>query len=206
MPLIEAETKHSIRFLLLAGIPAFVIAVIISMCIHQYAHMAVKKYSCDAAQTGGNSATGVSDNADGESDCPAAAFAGIVSTFLLALLSFALFIHHPRNLLLASMAFVNAATRVPESFIVFFQLMFRQGATHVADESVALQLMHFKDPTAFVVILCFYTLTLLFLTITVIHDIKFIPHKWLIASLLFAALIPFENLLWRIIAPLFGPA
>ena len=102
------------------------------------------------------------------------------------------------------MAFVNASNRLPESFIAFLQLMFRREATRISDESIALKLMHFKDPTGYVVILCFYTLTILFLTITVVNDTKIIPRKWLVAFLLFVALIPLENLLWKMLAPLFA--
>jgi len=190
--------------LLLVGIPAFIFAVILSLCIHHYAHVAVKKYSCGNAQVKDNHIVGITNGTEDETDCPSAAFAGIVSTGVLALLSFGLFIHHPRNIFLASMAFVNASNRIPESFIALFQLMFKREATRLSDESIALKLMHFKDPTAYVVILCFYTLTILFLSIIVVHDIKILPRKWLVAFLLFIALIPLENLWWGIVAPLFA--
>ena len=204
MPLIQAEPRHSTRFLIFVGIPAFILAVVISLCIHQYAHMTVKKYSCGPGHSKESHVVSIIDYSDDESDCPAAAFAGISSTLFLALLSFGLFIHHPRNVFLASMAFVNATNRLPESFTVFFQLLFKRKATYIADESIALNLMHFKDPTAFVVIMCFYTLTILFLSIIVVHDVRIIPRKWLVALLLFMALIPLENLLWKAIAPLFS--
>jgi hypothetical protein len=204
VPLLEAEPTHSTRLLLTVGVPSFIFAVILSMCIHQYAHTAVRRYSCGAGHGKDSRVVAILNNAEEVMDCPPASLAAILTTLGLALGSFGLFIHHPRNIFLASMAFVNAASRLPESFIVLFQFVVRRKATHVTDESVALQLLHFKDPTAFIVILCFYTLTILFLSITIIHDVKMIPRKWLVAAILFLGLLPLENLLWNILIPLFS--
>ncbi len=204
MPLIEAEPRHSTKFLILVGIPSFILAVILSLLVHQYAHIAVKKYSCGSEQAKKQSVVGIAHNADDESDCPPSALAGTASTFALALLSFGFFIHHPRNIFLASMAFVNAASRLPESLTVFIQLLFNQQATYITDESTALKLLNFKDPTASVVIMFFYTLIVFFLTTTTIHDTKIVPRKWLVALILFVALIPLENVLWNVIAPIFS--
>jgi len=203
VPLIEPESNYSWRFMLLAGIPAFIAAVVFSLFIHSYTHIAIEKYSCTPGTTSAHKVVDIFDFTENESGCPSAALAGIVSTCVLAFASFAFFLHHPRNIFLASMAFVNASGRVPESFIVFFQLMFKREATHVTDESLSMQLFHFKDPTAFVVILCFYTLTMLFLSITIIHDTKIVRHKWIVATVLFVILMPLENFFWKIFSPLF---
>ena len=203
VPLIEPESRYSLRVMLFVGIPSFVAAVIISLAVHSATHIATEKYSCTPGTTAAHTVVDIFDYTENESGCPSAALAGIVSTCLLAFGSFALFLHHPRNIFLASMAFVNASRRVPESFIVFFQLLFKREATHISDESLSMQLLHFKDPTAFVVILCFYTLTMLFLSMTIVHDVRIVKHKWIVAAALLIILVPLENFFWKVLSPLF---
>ena len=202
VPLIEPEPRYSTKFLILLGVPSFILAVALSLCVHQYAHQAAKKYSCGAG-TSGTSVVSIIERTDDASGCPTAALAGVSSTFIVAVLSFAFFLHHPKNIFFASMAFVNAASRLPETLTVLFQLLFHQQATIAVDESTALKLMHFKDPTAGVVLLFFYALTMIFLSLTIIHDTRIVPRKWLIALILFVGLAPLENLLWKFVPPLF---
>jgi hypothetical protein len=195
MPLIETEPQRSPRTLLLIGLPVFITAFTLSLLVHQYTHVTVKKHSCGATDIASISA--VTADASDTDDCAEASFAGIVSTFILAVASFAFFIHYPRSLFLASMALVNATSRIPKSISVFLDLLIHQQTKLPIDESVALKLIHLKDPTASLVILCFYTLTLIFLTITIIHDIKTIRWKWPIAITLLLLMSPLESVLLK---------
>lgn len=186
--------------LIFAGIPSLLIAIALSLMIHQLAHMAAKKYSCSSEST--REINFVNFRPTEQPDCAIASLAGTSSTFILALISFALLIHYPRNLFLASMAFVNATMRLPEILTVFLQIVLHRKANIAVDESTALHLLPFKDPTASMVILCFYSIVIIFLTIIIIHDIKVVPWKWLVALMLFILLGPLETLAWRYVAPL----
>ena len=195
----QDEPKHSLRTLLLAGIPAFIAAVAISLLVHQSAHMIVGHTVC------GNEAVSirtVMNIEESPSGCPLASVAGPIATFGLALGSFALFMRSPRNLFFASIAFVNASARLPESVSVFHQLLFYQRPRLGVDESALVDLRHFSDPTIATVVLCFFSLTLISLTITVIHEAKMLPWKWLVAPGLFAVMIPLEKVVWTVIGPL----
>ena len=185
------------------GIPVFILAMTLSVFSHHYAHMMVKKYSCGSHQEQHVKIINITDRLSSENpDCAEASFAGITSTFILALTSFAFFIHHPRNLFLASMAFINATMRLPETITIFLQYLFHQKTTLIADESVALKLLHMHDQTAAVVILWFYSITIIFLSITIIHDTKVLPAKWVIAFVLFSAIMPLKFIAEKFVAPI----
>ncbi len=84
------------------------------------------------------------------------------------------------------MAFVNATARLPEAVTVFFQYLLHGRTALQVDESISLSLMGLTDPTIPTVIMCFYSLLLLFFSIIVVHDIKAVRYKWAIALVLFA--------------------
>ncbi|MDI6766315.1 MAG: hypothetical protein QME52_05775 [Bacteroidota bacterium] len=121
MPHRNDEPKYSTKKLLVIGIPAFFLAVLISTITHEYAHFVVNKFACNGTEIG----LGISyiDIPDMQSNCPLAAAAGPAWTFLLALASFGYYLHNPRNLFAAAMAFVNASSRIPETITVFLQLL-----------------------------------------------------------------------------------
>ena len=200
MPLFEEEPKHSTTHLLSIGIPSFIAAVAISLIIHQYSHILVGKTAC--GQTSISTVVNVFSLDDPHSSCPLASFAGMSTTFILALVSFAAYLRAPQNLFLGAMAFVNASARLPETITVFLQLLFHQSKRVVVDESIALGLLRMHDSTAATVILCFFSLTIFFLTIIVVHDTKAVPRKWIIALLLFLAIIPLEHFFWTFLSPL----
>jgi hypothetical protein len=188
-----------LRTLLLAGIPAFITAIALSLFVHQFAHAVVVRTVCGQEVLSIRTVMNIEETQTG---CPLASVAGPVATFAIALGSFALFMRSPRNLFFASMAFVNASVRLPESLSAFFHLLFYQKPRLAVDESAIVDLLHFSDPTIPTVILCFFSLTLISLTITVIHETKMVPWKWLVALGMFAAMFPLEKLLWAVIAPL----
>ena len=202
MSLIEEEKKFPAQKLLLIGIPVFIFAVAISILSHQYAHIIVNKTICGAENSHGINIVRTVDLHSEQGMCAIASFAGPLWTFLLAIVSFSLFIRHPSNLFLASMAFVNASTRIPETVTVFLQLLFHNKAKLVVDESSSLTLLHLHDPTIPVLILFFFSLITIFLTITVVHDTKMVPWKWLVALALFLSIVPIENLVWNLFAPI----
>jgi hypothetical protein len=200
MALIEAEPKHSLKTLIFVGIPSVLIAIMISLMFHQFAHVTAKKYSCASATS--KEINFVNFRATEEPDCAVASLAGAASTFFLAIGSFALLIHYPRNLFLASMAFVNATLHLPETVTAFVQVVLHRRPSIPVDESTAIHLLPFKDTTAAMVILCFYSVLLIFLTVIIIHDIKKVPWKWLVAFILFILLGPLETIAWKFVAPL----
>ena len=201
MPLIEEEKKLPAKKLILVGIPLFILAVTISMVTHQYAHILVNRSICGAENSQDVIVLSLDMHKD-QSVCAVASLAGVSWTLFLAIISFALFMRHPKNLFLASMAFVNASTRIPETVTVFLQIMFHNKAKLVVDESTSLSLLHFQDPSISIILLFFLSLITIFLTVTVIHDTKTVPWKWLVAFVLFLSIVPLENLEWRFIAPL----
>jgi hypothetical protein len=201
MPLIEDKPKYSAKTLIIIGIPAFLAAVVISTASHQYIHhiadnifVGSKEYTnmfCPGIKLHGLFMTS-----------PVAAAAGPIWTFFLAIVSFGLYLHNPRNLFLGSMAFVNASSRMPETITLFLQLLLHNKTTLLTDESISLVLLRLNDPTISIVLLCFFSLTIFFLTITIVHDTKTVPLKWLIAAILFILLIPLQDFLWNNIAQL----
>lgn len=200
MPYRNDEPKYPAKKLLLVGIPAFFLAVLISTVTHEYAHFVVNKFACNGTEIG----LGISyiDIPDMQSNCPLAAAAGPAWTFMLALASFGYYLHNPRNLFAAAMAFVNASSRIPETITVFLQLLVHNKTTLIVDESLSLYLFNLKDPTISIVFMCFFSITIVFLTLTIINDTKTISWKWLIALVLFIALIPLEYIILEVVAPL----
>lgn len=203
MALLEDEPKHSWRELVFIGIPSFVIAVLISIVTHQYAHVMANRYAC-MLDSGRDALMAVVDLHGTRVSCPLSSAAGPSWTFVLALASFAFYVRHPRNLFAGAMAFVNASIRLPETLTVFLQLLFHNRTHILVDESNSLSLIHLKDPTLSVVLMCFFTITVFYLTITVVHDTKTVPWKWLVAVILFVALNPLQLLLWKLIGPVLG--
>ena len=201
MQLLEEEQKLPRRKLLLFGVPAFIFALTLSLTIHQWAHVVTFKHACGPQDVQLIKAV---DLKGAHTACPLSSLAGTGSTFVLALLCFALYMRFPHSLFFGSMAFINAILRLPEAVTVFFQLLLNRKANLNVDESMALELLRFRDPAAATVILCFFSLTIFFLAVTIIHDTRMIRRKWLIALGLFLAMIPLENILWRVIVPLVG--
>jgi hypothetical protein len=201
MPLLEDEQKLPTHRLLKIELPLFLLALLVSVFIHQYAHTAVYRKTCAGVTSTGLRTT--SAFAEGTADCPAAALAGTVATFITAIASFAIYIRNTNNLFFGSMAFINATLRLPEAVAVFFQLLLRQKTDLTVDESLALRMLHLQDPAVGILILCFFSLTIFFLAITIIHDTRILPRKWAIASCLFVVIIPLEIVLRRVIEPIF---
>jgi hypothetical protein len=200
MPLHEEEPKYAAKHLFIVGMPLFILAVALSLVVHQFSHILVAKAGC--GQTSMSTVIKTFSLDDPHSSCPLASFAGITTTFILAVVSFAAYIRAPQNLFLGAMAFVNASARLPETITVFLQLLFHQSKRAVVDESIALGLLRMHDSTAATVILCFFSFTIFFLTIIIVHDTKVVPRKWLVAFGLFLAIIPLEHFLWSFLAPI----
>ncbi|HUN64530.1 MAG TPA: hypothetical protein VMW43_00400 [Bacteroidota bacterium] len=194
MPLLDDEpTVHS-RRLLRTGLPLFLLALVLSILIHQTAHSLVYKKAC-GGQAGPASVPSLVR--EDRTECPAASLAGTIATFATAIASFAVYARNTRRLFWGSMAFVNAAIRIPSGVAVFLQLLIGQKSDLAVDESVALRLLHQHDPAVSILLICFYSLTLLFLAITIVHDTRILPGKWMIASCLFVGIIPLELLIRR---------
>ena len=201
MPLIEDKPKYSAKTLIIIGIPAFLAAVVISAISHQYIHHLADNIFIGSEEFADTYSPDITLHGLAVSS-PVAAAAGPIWTFFLAIMSFGLYLHNPRNLFLGSMAFVNASTRMPETITLFLQLLLHNKTTLLTDESYSLALLKLDDPTISIVLLCFFSLTILFLTIIIIHDTKTVPLKWLIAAILFICMIPIQDFLWNKIAPL----
>lgn len=199
MALIEEEPKYSWKVLTFIGIPSFLIAVLLSVMIHQYSHIIINRTVCKSESSA--KIVKVMDFHRLEGGCALSSVAGVASTFILALASFAFYMKYPRNLFAGSMAFINASARLPETITVFLQLLIHNKTRVVVDESSSLSLIHLQDPTVSVIIMCFFSLTVLFLTIIVIHDTKTIRWKWAVVLVLFVLLGPLENVIGRFIGP-----
>ncbi len=196
MPLREDEPTLPAKKVAAVGIPSFIIALIISLAVHQYAHVAVTHRAC--AQVGAEVAdAGMFDGS--HAPCPIASLAGPAATFALALASFALYLRFPGSLFLGSLAFINATLRLPETLSVFLQLLIRQKTDLAVDESLALKLLRLHDPAVGVVLLCFFSLTVIFLTVIIVHDTRAVPSKWLVALGTFVVMIPMESVLWKLV-------
>ncbi len=200
--MIEDEKTPPVRKLIITGIPMFLIAVTISMLTHQIAHRIVEHAVCGEHRGNAPSIVAVIDMHRDDSTCAAGSMAGMCWTLFLAIASFALFVRKPANLFLASMAFVNASARLPETLTVFLQLLFNGKTKLVVDESVALTLLHFQDPSISILLLFFLTLVTLSLTVTIVYDTRVIPWKWPVALILFLLIVPVENLAWGIFSPI----
>jgi hypothetical protein len=192
MALIEEPKKYPLPTLLWIGIPSFLIAVIISIGSHLGAHyiagLILPRFENLQSTLAGIPQEDYTTN-------PFSALFGLIWTFLFSLGSFAFFLHHPRSLFATSMAFVNTTLRLPEMVSVFIQFLFYNRTTLPVDESYSLYLLRLTNPTLPVLFLCFFSLSMIFLTVTIIHDTKTIPWKWLVAVFSFIAIILIKNLL-----------
>ncbi|HLB01192.1 MAG TPA: hypothetical protein VJO14_07375 [Bacteroidota bacterium] len=199
MALLEDEPTYTGRKLLLIGFPALLIAVAISLVAHQEAHRVGLSTFCSGTTgfaTPVRSLGGIENRSDG---CGMSALAGQLTTLGLGVLSFALLLRYPRNLFFISMAFVNATARLPETITVFLQYLIHNGTSLRVDESVSLTLFGLTDPTIPTVIMCFYSLVLLFFAIIVVHDVRSVRYKWPIAFALFAFMGYIEyGVMWAI--------
>ena len=204
MPLLEPEPHFSPKNLILLGVPSLFVAVLCSMLLHHYAHDVVKRHACPGEEI--PQVTSISQKYPGEDlpECPVASLAGVCVTLALGVVSFGFLMRFPRNILFAALAFVNASRRLPEALTLFLQMAMGRPSTILVDEGSAIHLLHFKDPTAYLVIVCFYIICLFFFTIIIIHDTKVVPWKWPVAVILFVSLPPLEQYLWKIVAPLVG--
>ncbi|HMD13824.1 MAG TPA: hypothetical protein VKI62_04300, partial [Bacteroidota bacterium] len=196
MAFIQEEPKHPIRVLILVGIPAFILAVCISIISHQFIHKLVDKSACSAQTTQAHLVSAI-DSIIPHTTCPLSSAAAALWTFCLALVSFTLYLRFPRNLFFGAMAFVNASIRLPETITVFLQLLFNTKNRLMVDESRSLALLRLHDPTISVVLMSFFSLTVLFLTITIVHDTKTIRWKWAVAFGSFLILSPLQNVVWN---------
>lgn len=199
MPLLQDEPKLPPHRLLKVELPLFLLALFVSVLIHQYAHNAVYRKTCAGNQPAVRLSSGFPEKNAG---CPVAAVAGTAATFITAIASFALYIRNTKNLFYGSMAFINASIPLPGSVAVFFQLLWRQKTDLTVDESLALRVLHLQDPAVGILILCFFSLTIFFLALTIIHDTKILPRKWAVASCLFLVIIPLEMVFRRVIEPI----
>jgi hypothetical protein len=188
--LIEEETRHPPLRIILAGIPLFFCAVAISVFTHLSVHLIADAYFCP----GGPAKTAFATYGDAHSLCALSSFAAVMWTFLLALGSFAYYIHHPSNLFAGLMAFTNTSLQLPDTLTVFWQLFFLKKDVMAADESLSLALLGLADTTIGVALLCFFSLATLFLNVTTVHDTKTVSWKWALALILFAALFPLKNI------------
>ena len=89
--------------------------------------------------------------------------------------------------------------RIPAAITTFVQLLAHGHVSSIGDESVSLSLIHLKDPTIGMLIVCFFSITIIFLTLIIVHDTKTVPWKWLVAIALFVVLAPLESLLWKLV-------
>lgn len=199
MPHFQDEQRLSPRTLLLFGVPIFVISVALSVFVHQYAHAVVGRLACEAQSLSPRNVLNLQQNRFG---CPTGVLAGPVATFALAVISFALFMRSPRNLFFASMAFINASARIPDAVSAFFSLLVHQKPQAGIDESALVDLLRYQDPTIATVILCFSLLTVICLTLIVVHDTHIIPRKWIVAPVLFAGMLLVQNAVWGILPTL----
>jgi len=199
MALIESEPTIPARRLILFGVPALLVAVALSLLAHQLAHRMGLNAFCQGTDRPALtlvSLGGIEQSSDG---CGMSALAGQAVTLGLGLVSFAFFLKYPRNLFFASMAFVNATARLPETITVFLQYLIHNETTLHVDESVSLSLIGLHDPTIPTVIMCFYSLLLLFFAIIVVHDLKSVRYKWPIAFALFALMGTIESgVMWAV--------
>jgi len=194
MALIEEEPRHPLRTLLLVGCPSFLIAVVLSLASHELIHVLANRAACiPASET--TAIFSIGDASEPHTTCPLSSALATCWTFCLAIVFFALYLRHPRNLFLGTMAFVNASIRLPETITVFLQLLFSSRYRIPVDEYRSLALLGLKDPTISVLLMCFFSLTVLFLTISIIHDTKTVPWKWGVALVLFILLGPIQNLI-----------
>jgi hypothetical protein len=202
MALLNDEPTLSARRLLLVGIPSLLAAVTISLIAHQEAHRIGDALFCGDASTSGRPAVSLLSLDQPHGSCGMSSLAGQVWTFGLAVISFVLLVRFPRNLFLMSMAFINATARLPETVTVFLQYLINSKTALHVDESASLSLIGLSDPTIPTVVMCFYSLLLLFFSIIVVHDVKVVRYKWPIAIGLFLCMGYIEHGVIWMISPL----
>jgi len=200
--LIEPEPTLPPRRVLLLGVPALLLAVAVSLTAHQLAHRIGVSAFCPGSTVASVSLVSLGGMEQSSDGCGMSALAGQAATLGLGILSFAFFLRYPRNLFLASMAFVNATARLPETLTVFLQYLIHNETSIRVDESVSLSLIGLHDPTIPTVIMCFYSLLLLFFAIIVVHDLKSVRYKWPIALMLFGLMGYIEVGVMWLIGPL----
>jgi hypothetical protein len=194
MPLIEEEAPHSLRTLLAVGVPSFVAAVAISVVTHQTAHHLIGNAVCGGVVEPAGFHTA-------EAPCALGSLAGPVWTFALAIASFAVMLRRPHNLFFSMMAFVNASIRLPETLSVFFRLLVHDVAEKGIDEGSSLGLLRLHDQTIPTVIMCFYSIMVVFFALIVVHDMRRVPYKWAVALGLFLVLGFVEEGVWALVGP-----
>ncbi len=204
MALLQDEPTISSRRLLLVGIPCFIIAVAISLLSHQHAHRLGERTFCGDRGAIVMPASSLLNLETPPGDCGFSALSGQIWTIGLAIASFALLLRFPRNLFVMSMAFVNATARLPEAITLFLQYLINSRAALHVDESVSLSLMGLTDPTIPTVIMCFYSILLLFFSIIVVHDVRTVRYKWPIALGLFLATGFVESGVLWVLGPVFA--
>lgn len=205
MALLKDVPTLPLKRLLLVGVPALILAVALSLLSHREAHRFGDAAFCgDAKAATTTPAFWLIDGESATGTCGMSALAGEAWTFGLALASFALLVRFPGNLFLMSMAFVNASARIPESVTIFLQYLINNKTSLHVDETVALSLMGPVDPAIPTVIMCFYSLLLLFFSIIVVHNVKTVRYKWPIAAVLFLAMSFIERGILRALGPLLG--
>jgi len=204
MALLQDEPKISTRTLLFIGIPSFLLAVVLSLLLHRQAHHIGGSAFCREPDTMIRPASLIIDTENPAEECGMSALTGQLTTLGLGILSFALFLRYPRNLFLMSMAFVNATTRLPETVTVFLQYLIHNESSLRVDEAASLGIFGLTDPTIPTVIMCFYSLLILFFAIIVVHDIRAVRYKWPIAFVLFAGLGYLESSILGFLGPVAG--
>ena len=193
MPHFDDEPTLPTRELLLFGIPSVIGAIIVSMLVHQFSDLVAHRLA--EAST----SAGMPGNSFRRAMFETVAAPSV--TLLATLISFAAFLRFPKNLFLGALAFVNAIVRLPETVTLFIQLFFRPRPVIVqVQDGAILSVAH--NPTAEIVVLCFLSLTLLFVAVAIIHEMSSVKWKWLVALAVYAALIPLQPLMMKIIAPL----
>jgi hypothetical protein len=193
--LAEEAPTYTTRTLVAVGIPSFLIAVMVAVLTHLGVHALVGRSLLADGTV--QAVASLNDHNAG----PISSAAGTAWTFLFAVASFALYLRFPNNLFLGSLAFVNASIRIPQTVSVFLELLFTGKAATGTDEGTLLLLIRLTDPTLSVLLMCFFSLTILFLTITVIYDTRTIPWKWGVALALFLAIPPLDRLMTISAAP-----
>jgi hypothetical protein len=193
MPHFDDEPTLGTRKLLLIGIPSVIGAIVVSMLVQQFSDLLAHRLAAASASAGmpGNSFR-------------RAMFETVVGpsvTLIAALISFAAFLRFPKNLFLGALAFVNAVVRLPETLTLFIRLFFRERTViPPIQDGAVVAIAH--NPTAEIVVLCFLSLTLLFVGVAIIHELTSVKWKWFVALAVYAALIPLQPLLLKIMAPL----
>ena len=193
MPHFDDEPTLSTRKLLLLGIPSVIGAIVVSMLVQEFSDLVAHRLA--AAST----SAGMPGNSFRRAMFETVAAPSV--TLLAALISFAGFLRFPKNLFLGALAFVNAVVRLPETLTLFIQLFFRpRTMIPPVQNGAVLSVAH--NPTAEIVVLCFLSLTLLFVAVAIIHEMNSVKWKWLVALAVYAALIPLQPLVMKILAPL----